>query len=443
MKNRNRLAITEISVKQKKFTAYIALNEKRDFVDFELYSSGRHILNNIYIGRVEYMVENIGAVFVKISAEQTCFLPFNEIKQAIFTKKQSMSKPVCKGDELLVQIVKEAVKTKDPVASTKLTLNGTYAVLTTENTSLSVSKKLPEATRLSYKALLEQLCADHEEMGYGIVLRTNSALAGEEELKADIQLLAEQYTGIIENSRHLSAYTNLYQPYPEYIRRLQTVRGFVGNVAAYDAAECDDGSTYDVVAHDAASTNMQAAQLYDGIYTDIPEIKAQIEKCLPYLAKQGLVHLYEDPKLSLQTLYHIGGNIERLLSDKVWLPSGANLILEQLETLTFIDVNSAKNLKSSKAKDQEAVILSINKEAAKEAARQLRLRNISGMILIDFINFSKKESEEELISYLKSELKQDVVPCKFIDITKLGLVEITRKKVQKSLKEVIDEESGL
>jgi ribonuclease G len=178
---------------------------------------------------------------------------------------------------------------------------------------------------------------------------------------------------------------------------------------------------------------------YDGIYTDLPEIKAQIETCLPYLAKQGLVHLYEDRAVSLQTLYHIGGNIEKLLSDKVWLPSGANLILEQLETLTFIDVNSAKNLKGSKTIDQEAVILSINKEAAREAARQLRLRNISGMILIDFINFSRKESEEELISFLKSELKQDIVPCKFIDLTKLGLVEITRKKTRKSLKEIIDE----
>jgi ribonuclease G len=301
-------------------------------------------------------------------------------------------------------------------------------VLTTENTSLSVSKKLPEAVRLSHNELLEQLCVDHEEKGYGIVVRTNAALASTEAISADVAQLTERYADICANCRHFTAYTNLYTPYPDYIRRLQTVRGFVS-----------DADAHGVAAHDAANDNMRAAQMYDGIYTDIPEIKAQIETCLPYLAKQGLVHLYEDRAVSLQTLYHIGGNIEKLLSDKVWLPSGANLILEQLETLTFIDVNSAKNLKGSKTKDQEAVILSINKEAAREAARQLRLRNISGMILIDFINFSRKESEEELISFLKSELKQDVVPCKFIDLTKLGLVEITRKKTRKSLKEIIDE----
>jgi ribonuclease G len=423
----NRLAITDINIKNKNYTAYIALNEKRDFVDFELYSSGKHILNNIYIGRVEYIVENIGAVFVKISAEQNCFLPFNEAKRAIFTKKQSTNKLICKGDELLVQIVKEAVKTKDPVASTMLTLNGTYSVLTTKNTGLNASKKLPQEVRTSHKKLLESLCANHEEMGYGMVLRTNSALAGEEELKADIQLLSEQYTDIVENSRHLSAYTNVYQPYPEYIRRLQTVRSFVG-----DAAK-----------DNAANNGTPTTQLYDGIYTDIPEIKTKIEKYLPYLAKQKLVHFYDDTKVALQTLYNIEGNVGKLLSDKVWLSSGANIIIEQLETLTVIDVNSAKNLKGSKNKDLDSVLLSINKEAAKEAVRQIRLRNISGMILIDFINIKKKELEDELISYLKSELKQDVVPCKFIDITKLGLVEITRKKVQKSLKEVIDEESGL
>jgi ribonuclease G len=388
---------------------------------------------------VDHIVENIGAVFVKISKEQTCFLPLGEAEHAIFTKKQSESKPICAGDELLVQIVKEAVKTKDPVASTKLTLTGTYAVLTTENTSLSVSKKLPEAVRLSHKELLEQLCADHKEKGYGIVVRTNAALASPEAISEDVAQITEKYADICANCRHFTAFTNLYTPYPDYIRRLQTVRGFVGDAVGFAAAAHDETNGSVQAAHDAANGNTRASQMYDGIYTDIQEIKAQIETCLPYLAKQGLVHLYEDRAVSLQTLYHIGGNIEKLLSDKVWLPSGANLILEQLETLTFIDVNSAKNLKGSKTKDQEAVILSINKEAAREAARQLRLRNISGMILIDFINFSRKESEEELISFLKSELKQDVVPCKFIDLTKLGLVEITRKKTRKSLKEIIDE----
>lgn len=411
----NRLAITNISIKNKNFISYIALNDKRDFVDFELYSSEEGLLNNIYIGRVEHVVSNIGAVFVKISATQKCFLPMSEVEYAFFTKKQSDKKVICEGDELLVQIVKDAVKTKDPVASTRFTLNGTYAVLTTQNTGLNVSKKLPEEVRVSHKELLKALCLDHDAKGYGIVLRTNSLQASSEELTADIQKLVEQYDAIIRESKHLSAFANVYQPYPEYIRRLQTIRNF---------------------ANESAESGTES--MYDGIYTDIPEIKAQIEKFLPYLEKQKLIHFYDDPQVSLSVLYHIEGNVEKLLANKVWLPSGANIIIEQLETLTVIDVNSSKNLKSGKNKDQDFAVLSINKEAAKEAARQLRLRNISGMILIDFMNMEKKESEDELIAFLKQELKQDLVPCQFIDITRLGLVEITRKKVYKSLKEVVD-----
>ncbi len=413
----NRLAITKIKIKNKNFISYIALNGKRDFVDFELYSSGANLLNNIYIGRVQQVISNIGAVFVQISPSQKCFLPMNEAEHAIFTKKQSDKKLICEGDELLVQIEKEAVKTKDPAVSTRLTLTGTYSVLTTKNTGLNVSKKLPEEIRLSYKQLLNSLCREHEEKGYGIVLRTNSAQADEKELKADIKNLIEQYDTIIENSKHLSAYANLYKPYPEYVRRLQTVRNFTDE--SPDLKVCTDNT-------------------YDGIFTDIPEIKEQIETCLPYLARRGCVHLYDDRQVSLQALYNIEGNVEKLLANKVWLPSGANIIIEQLETLTVIDVNSAKNMKCAKSKSQDQVILSINKEAAKEAARQLRLRNISGMIIIDFINMEQKETEDELIAYLKNELKKDVVPCQFVDITRLGLIEITRKKVNKSLKEVVD-----
>jgi ribonuclease G len=114
------------------------------------------------------------------------------------------------------------------------------------------------------------------------------------------------------------------------------------------------------------------------------------------------------------------------------MKSGANIIIEQLETLTVIDINSGKNI----SKNDDA-ILAINKEAAIEIAKQLRLRNISGMIIIDFINMKSKEHLTELIQVLKEHLKHDSVPCTFMDVTRLGLVELTRKKTYKSLKEII------
>jgi ribonuclease G len=389
----NRLAITEITRNTKKYLAYISLDENRDFVDFELYPVEDSLLNRIYIGRVESVVTNISAAFVRISPEQTCFLPLSEIPSAIFTKKQSEKKAVCAGDELLVQVTKEAVKTKDPVASAKLSLSGSYALLTTGNTTLSVSKKLPEEVRTQQQGLLQEICADHLEMGYGIVTRTNSAQVSEEELKADVLALVETYRKMRNRCEHLSAYTNVFCPIPAYIRRLQAIRDF-GDTAGADRTLIGKNS-------------------FDG------------------------------KQVSLSTLYNIDGNIDKLLSNRIWLKSGANIIIEQLETLTFIDVNSAKNIKNTKStrpmKDRlTEQMLSINKEAAAEAARALRLRNISGMVIIDFINMDDKAAEESLIAYLKNELKKDVTPCRFVDITQLGLVEITRKKVSRSLKEIVE-----
>jgi ribonuclease G len=234
--------------------------------------------------------------------------------------------------------------------------------------------------------------------------------------------LVETYRKMRNRCEHLSAYTNVYCPIPAYIRRLQAIRNF-GNTADADRNNCCDGN-------------------YDGIYTDLEAVYHEIAVYLPYLADKQLLHFYDDKQVSLSTLYNIDGNIDKLLSNRIWLKSGANIIIEQLETLTFIDVNSAKNIKNTKStkpmKDRlTEQMLSINKEAAAEAARALRLRNISGMVIIDFINMDDKAAEESLIAYLKNELKKDVVPCRFVDITQLGLVEITRKKVSRSLKEIV------
>jgi ribonuclease G len=262
-------------------------------------------------------------------------------------------------------------------------------------------------------------------MGYGIVTRTNSAQVSVADLKADVLGLVEKFKDMRMRCGHLAAYTNVYRPIPAYIRRLQAIRDFGDTDTPKRAA----GKTF-------CDGN------YDGIYTDLDYVCHEIEEYLPYLAAKQLLHFYDDKQVSLKALYNIDGNIDKLLSNRIWLKSGANIIIEQLETLTFIDVNSAKNIKNTKsAKSMKnrltEQMLSINREAAAEAARALRLRNISGMVIIDFINMDDKAAEESLIAYLKNELKKDVVPCQFIDITQLGLVEITRKKVSRSLKEIV------
>ena len=171
----------------------------------------------------------------------------------------------------------------------------------------------------------------------------------------------------------------------------------------------------------------------DGVFTDEMDIYEDIKANLPYLAEKSLLKLYQDDKVTLSTLYNFRGSLDKLTEKRVWLKSGANIIIEQLETLTVIDVNSGKNV----SKNDEA-ILNINKEAAIEIGKQLRLRNISGMIIVDFVNMSSKEGEEELLSMFKGVVAKDSVPTQVLDITRLGLVEVTRKKINKSLLEILN-----
>lgn len=411
-----RLAITRIQRGSQPHIACITLDEKRDFVDFQLFEQeNKSILNNIYVGRVENIVPGISAAFVRISKNQQCFLSLKDLKNPLFVKKQSARNPISIGDMLVVQVTREAMKTKEAVAASKLTLQGRCCVLTTENTALSVSRKLKKEQREEYQQFLETLVAREEmdnpsilsadnsgdggERGdkrdFGIILRTDAASCSREEIAADVGRLIEDYRFLKETAPHQDAFALLRQNPPAYIEWLKS---------------CPKGNL-------------------DGIVTDQEDLYAQMKESLPYL--ENLFSLYEDQAVSLSTLYHLEGNIDKLLSSKVWLSSGANIIIEQLETLTFIDVNTGKNLAKGKGH-----FLSVNREAAVEIARQLRLRNISGMILIDFINLTPEE-EPELVALLKQELKKDYCPASFVDITKLGLVELTRKKVHKSLREIL------
>lgn len=397
----NRLAITRVSMHEKsnkKHLAYIMLDEKRDFADFQVFDEKESLLNSIYVGRVDNIVPNIKGAFIRIAPKQMCYLPLEDLKAPIYVKKQSAHKILSIGDEIVVQVVKDAVKTKDPVVSTQLTLTGKYCVLTTDNTSLGISKKITGEQHRKMTELLNTYVGEQAEShGFGMIIRTNALEAGEEALKADLQETIMRFLSLKEKSAHQCAFAILEKPDEPYIQKLKSV---------------------------------DLNQL-DTIFTEEADIYHDIAEKLPYLAERGLLKLYQDEKVSLSTLYNFRGSVDKLVEKRIWLKSGANIIIEQLETMTVIDINSGKNISKN-----ERAILEINKEAAVEIARQLRLRNISGMIIIDFINMKSKEYMNELIAVLKEQIRKDPIPCSFIDVTKLGLVELTRKKTYKSLKEL-------
>ena len=357
------------------------------------------ILNNIYVARVSQVVKNIGAAFVEIAKGQRCFLPLDDLREPVYVKRIS-AQPLVQGDELLVQIVRESVKTKEPQVTTTLSLAGIYCVVTSTGKHRGISSKLPSERR----ARLRELATDVYDERFGLVVRTNACDEKDEVLLEEIQALTGEMSDMTSYAHGRRLYDLVYQAPPEYIRLLQ---------------------------------NQPLAQLSE-VVTDDVSVFAVLEvyaKRHPSTKLLDKLHLYEDAQYDLHKLYSVQVQLERALQKKVWLKSGANLVIEPTEALTVIDVNSSKNVKKKKQEEQR---LLVNLEAAKEAARQLRLRNLSGIIVIDFIDMASQEAKEQLLTAMREFVRQDPVKTEVVDLTRLGLMELTRKKMRRPLHEQLE-----
>lgn len=353
-------------------------------------------VGDIYIGKVKNIVKNIQAAFIEIQPGVECYYQMNDNPSPIFTKKIG-KKPLCIGDELLVQIEREAVKTKVPTVTSNLSLTGKYIVLTHGNTQIGVSSKFPKEQRTLWKKAL----ADYANSSYGFIVRTNAAQLSLAELKAEIdkQIAAYEQLKLLAQSR--TCFSCMKQAPREYLAALKNIY--------------QDG-LQEILIEDA--------QLFDEVFQFLKEEQQEDTKKLIR---------YEDSLLPLHKLYSVEHVLEEALAERVWMKSGAYLVIQPTEALTVIDVNSGKCV--LKKNDPDA-FYKINREAAAEAARQIRLRNLSGIILIDFINMEASEEQQELLSFLKNQLQTDPIRTDVIDITKLQLVEVTRRKVRKPLHEV-------
>ncbi len=391
-----RIIITKAPLKEgwgQEFFLAAAFDEKRmTQIQVEAVSKSS-ILGNIYIGRVENIATNIQAAFVNIAKGVSCFLPLEEAKNAVFTKKNG-KKDLCIGDELLVEVTREKQKNKPASVSANLNFSGKYLILTTGNHLLGISKKLHATERERLQALLKDQITDT----FGIVVRTAAKDASDEEILKELEMLTKQCHACLQGAMHRTAFTRLREAPPFYLQFLK-------------------------------NRNLTEVQK---ITTDIPSVHEVLLQHLQDTKEAEKLHLYTDTQVSLFALYSLTHELERALHRQVWLPSGAYLVIDPTEALTVIDVNSGKNIKK---KSREELVFSVNVEAAHEIARQLILRNISGICIIDFIDMKEKEHREELMHILRMDLKKDKVPATLVDITRLGLVELTRKKVQKSLKE--------
>ena len=372
---------------------YMLLEDNKE-VEVDIYDNDEELIyNNIYVARVKDVVPNINSAFLEIAPGKVCYFSLDE-KNVLFLNRKNTTK-VCEGDLILVQVVKDAVKTKAAVVSCEINLSGKYAVLTVgKGGFIGVSHKIADKERVTH---IKQLVSSYVTEEYGLVVRTDAEYAADEDILAEINSLTQEYKNILKIAGTRTAFTLIKKN--ESPLRL----------------------------------NLNNAHLEDGdeIVTDDVEIYNEI------LAENSNaeVRLYEDKEISLMRAYSIETRIDKILSKNVWLKNGGYLVIEPTEALTVIDVNTGRF--DGKEKDREETFLKINLEASKEIARQLRLRNISGIILVDFINMKNPDNRKILISDLEKQLYKDRIPTRFVDFTKLGLAEVTRQKKKKPVYEIL------
>ncbi len=354
-------------------------------------------VGEIYIGKVRNVVANIEAAFVDVGDGRLCFLPTGKLKAPLLTNRV-YDGTLKAGDEIVVQITREALKTKEAACDTNLSFAGHFAVVTTGKKQIGFSNKLSK----QQKQYLQELIGEHfSDFPYGLVIRTNAGMITEEKVLLDeIKSLVEEADNLLQYAKNRVCFSKLKEVSPLWLNAIR-------------------------------DTNKK---WYDKIVTDDLEIYQSLQEHFQRFPEEqtASLTLHSDAMLSLSALYGLEGKLKEALDQKVWLKSGAYLVIEQTEALVSIDVNTGKNVKKRERSEQ---FQAINMEACEEIARQLMLRNLSGMILIDFINMDDKAQENQLLSHLKGLVAKDPVRTEVVDMTALGLVEMTRKKINKSLAE--------
>ena len=337
--------------------------------------------SNIYRGIVKNIKPGIEAAFVDIGFEKMAYLPIKN------------SDDIKNGMEVLVQIKKESVGTKAPKLTQEISLSGRYLVLIPSNDRTTISNKiLDEKERFRLKKIVKSFNKEN----IGIIIRTEAVGCDIDKLKEDFDLLVNKYQNI-----------------------LKQFKLGIGPKLIYRELDLDTKYIKDNI-----NENIDKIIFNDkNKYTEIKSILNKIDK--NYINKLVL----EENK-DVFDLYKVSKEIEKALSKKVWLKSGGYLIIEKTEALTVIDVNTGKFTGNI---SREETMYKTNIEACEEIARQLKIRDIGGIIIVDFIDLYKKKSKENLIKILEENLNKDKRKSEVLGITKLGLVEIARRREKDSI----------
>jgi ribonuclease G len=394
---------TEILISSDPWENRVAILEDGSLAELYIEREER-VIGSIYKGKVQNVLPGMGAAFVDIGLGRNAFLYVDDInKQPLnigdveFTRGHSgftIGEKVKRGDEVLVQIVKEPRALKGARISTNISLPGRYLILMPTGRYSGVSRKIESAQeRNRLKGIMQRIRPE----GMATVVRTAAAGVSEAELIADLGVLIRMWHGILETYRRASAPALLHK---DMNLVYKAARDFV--TADVDRVLIDDETEY-----------------------------RRVREFLQLLGPQYLdrVGHYERGRQLFED-FKVDEELQRLLRPKINLPSGGTIVIESTEALTVIDVNSGK---FTGGKNLEDTIVKTNVEAATEIARQVRLRDIGGIIVVDFIDMSSEASRDKVIKALEEGLRRDRTRSTIQSFSNLGLLEFTRKRIGKDL----------
>jgi ribonuclease E len=362
------------------------------------------IHGNIYLGRVQNVLPGMEAAFVDIGTPKNAVLyrgdlqfDADDVDGGGGGGGQARIEQILKARQSIVsQVTKNPIGAKGARLTQEVSLPGRFVVLIPNSSTYGISKRLSDDERKRLRSILDKI----KPAEHGLIVRTAADGATREELERDVARLLGQWERIDALAKRSSAPQLLYREPDVAVRVIREEFN-----SSYRGVVIDDRELYEEVRDYVASIT--------------PELADRVE--------------YHDPEvepLPLFETYHVHEQVHKALDRKVWLPSGGSLIIERTEALTVIDVNTGKNVGSSSL---EETVFRNNLEAAEEVARQLRLRDIGGIIVIDFIDMEIRKNRDEVIRVFREALARDKTRTQVFDISELGLVEMTRKRIGEGL----------
>lgn len=404
----------EIIVSAEAHQTRVAILESSQLVEFMIERpEQRRIVGDIYMGRVTAILPGIQAAFLDIGLEKGAFLHASDLAPNLedldFEDEEETSAPkrgrepakrlaieeqLKKGDELLVQVMKEPIGTKGPRVTAQITLPGRFVVLMPGVDHVGVSRKIEDRTE---RSRLRQIIHRHRQENVGLIVRTVGAGADEESFKSDIRFLMTTWAKIRDESSRAKA--------PAVVHRdMSLTTGLIRDVFTEE---------FDRLIVDDASEHEKILEYLRSVSSDLGD----------------RVELYQD-EVPIFDAFNVEPEIEKTLHRKVWLKKGGYICIDQAEALIAIDINTGRYKGKS---DQEETIFRCNLEAAREIPRQLRLRDMGGLIVIDFIDMASEENKNAVLEELRRYLKKDRARTKTYPVSELGLVEMTRQRVRPAM----------